>query len=163
MLFSPRLLHLLPGENLLLLRHVIAVLHCIQGNAQDNQMNAFNLSVCIAPSMLWSQAPSTPEMEGEGAKKVTRGASTCINAHHMERHENYSHFMSCIFHPPSKKCLAILTVGQISVRFPSCAARKHLGERDNCTKQLQTSFLDGVDTSAVSVVSSHADRGAAEL
>ncbi|TNN03599.1 hypothetical protein fugu_000628 [Takifugu bimaculatus] len=65
-----RLLHLLPGENLLLLRHVIAVLHCIQGNAQDNQMNAFNLSVCIAPSMLWSQAPSTPEMEGEGTKKV---------------------------------------------------------------------------------------------
>lgn len=73
-MFSLRLLHLLPAENLLLLRHVIAVLHCIQGNAQDNQMNAFNLSVCIAPSMLWSQAPSTPEMEGEGTKKVTRSA-----------------------------------------------------------------------------------------
>ncbi|KAM9347542.1 rho GTPase-activating protein 20 [Symphorus nematophorus] len=65
-----RLLHLLPSENLLLLRHVIAVLHCIQGNAHDNQMNAFNLSVCIAPSMLWAPAPSTPEMEGEGTKKV---------------------------------------------------------------------------------------------
>uniref|UniRef100_UPI0037E855B9 rho GTPase-activating protein 20 n=1 Tax=Semicossyphus pulcher TaxID=241346 RepID=UPI0037E855B9 len=65
-----RLLHLLPSENLLLLRHVIAVLHCIQSNAHDNQMNAFNLSVCIAPSMLWAPAPSTPEMEGEGTKKV---------------------------------------------------------------------------------------------
>uniref|UniRef100_A0A7N8WRF9 Rho GTPase-activating protein 20 n=1 Tax=Mastacembelus armatus TaxID=205130 RepID=A0A7N8WRF9_9TELE len=65
-----RLLHLLPSENLLLLRHVIAVLHCIQGNAHDNQMNAFNLSVCIAPSMLWAPATSTPEMEGEGTKKV---------------------------------------------------------------------------------------------
>ncbi|KAE8299762.1 Rho GTPase-activating protein 20 Rho-type GTPase-activating protein 20 [Larimichthys crocea] len=65
-----RLLHLLPSENLLLLRHVIAVLQCIQRNAHDNQMNAFNLSVCIAPSMLWSPAPSTPEMEGEGTKKV---------------------------------------------------------------------------------------------
>ncbi|XP_044073217.1 LOW QUALITY PROTEIN: rho GTPase-activating protein 20-like [Siniperca chuatsi] len=65
-----RLLHLLPSENLLLLRHVIAVLHCIQGNAHDNQMNAFNLSVCIAPSMLWAPTPSTPEMEGEGTKKV---------------------------------------------------------------------------------------------
>ncbi|XP_074550283.1 rho GTPase-activating protein 20-like isoform X2 [Halichoeres trimaculatus] len=65
-----RLLHLLPPENLLLLRHVIAVLHCIQCNAHDNQMNAFNLSVCIAPSMLWAPAPSTPEMEGEGTKKV---------------------------------------------------------------------------------------------
>uniref|UniRef100_A0A7N6C0T1 Rho GTPase-activating protein 20 n=1 Tax=Anabas testudineus TaxID=64144 RepID=A0A7N6C0T1_ANATE len=67
---TQRLLHLLPSENLLLLRHVIAVLHCIQGNASDNQMNAFNLSVCIAPSMLWAPASSTPEMEGEGTKKV---------------------------------------------------------------------------------------------
>uniref|UniRef100_A0A668AYJ3 Rho-GAP domain-containing protein n=1 Tax=Myripristis murdjan TaxID=586833 RepID=A0A668AYJ3_9TELE len=65
-----RLLHLLPGENLLLLRHVVAVLHRIQGNAHDNQMNAFNLSVCIAPSMLWAPAPTTPEVEGEGTKKV---------------------------------------------------------------------------------------------
>ncbi|CAK6968529.1 rho GTPase-activating protein 20 [Scomber scombrus] len=65
-----RLLRLLPGDNLLLLRHVMAVLHCIQCNAHDNQMNAFNLSVCIAPSMLWAPAPSTPEMEGEGTKKV---------------------------------------------------------------------------------------------
>uniref|UniRef100_A0A1A7YGE1 Rho GTPase-activating protein 20 n=1 Tax=Iconisemion striatum TaxID=60296 RepID=A0A1A7YGE1_9TELE len=65
-----RLLNLLPSENLLLLQHVIAVLHCIQDHAHDNQMNAFNLSVCIAPSMLWPPAPSTPEMEGEAAKKV---------------------------------------------------------------------------------------------
>ncbi|KAM8854839.1 rho GTPase-activating protein 20 isoform 2-T5 [Spinachia spinachia] len=65
-----RLLRLLPADNLLLLRHVIAVLHCIQGNAQDNQMNAFNLSVCIAPSMLWAPTPGTPEMEGEDTKKV---------------------------------------------------------------------------------------------
>uniref|UniRef100_A0A8C7XDG0 Rho GTPase-activating protein 20 n=1 Tax=Oryzias sinensis TaxID=183150 RepID=A0A8C7XDG0_9TELE len=65
-----RLLPLLPAENLLLLRHLIAVLHCIQGNAQENQMNAFNLAVCIAPSILCPPAPSTPEMEGEATKKV---------------------------------------------------------------------------------------------
>ncbi|XP_030199690.1 rho GTPase-activating protein 20 isoform X3 [Gadus morhua] len=65
-----RLLKLLPGENLLLLRHVIAVLHCIQGNAHDNQMNAFNLSVCIAPSMLWAPRPNSPLDEGESTKKV---------------------------------------------------------------------------------------------
>ncbi|XP_061548643.1 rho GTPase-activating protein 20-like isoform X2 [Phycodurus eques] len=65
-----RLLRLLPAENLLLLRHVAAVLYRIQGYAHDNQMNAFNLSVCIAPSMLWAPTPGTPEMEGEGAKKV---------------------------------------------------------------------------------------------
>ncbi|XP_053733012.1 rho GTPase-activating protein 20 isoform X2 [Synchiropus splendidus] len=65
-----RLLRLLPSENLQLLRHVISVLHSIHGNALDNQMNAFNLSVCIAPSMLWAPVPSTLEMEGEGTKKV---------------------------------------------------------------------------------------------
>ncbi|XP_051938330.1 rho GTPase-activating protein 20 [Hippocampus zosterae] len=65
-----RLLRLLPAENFLLLRHVAAVLYRIQSFAHDNQMNAFNLSVCIAPSMLWATTPGTPEMEGEGAKKV---------------------------------------------------------------------------------------------
>ncbi|CAB1328833.1 unnamed protein product [Coregonus sp. 'balchen'] len=65
-----RLVHLLPSENLLLLRHVVALLHCIQGNAEDNQMNAFNLSVCIAPSMLWTPAPCSPGGEGEATKKV---------------------------------------------------------------------------------------------
>ncbi|XP_042162573.1 rho GTPase-activating protein 20-like [Oncorhynchus tshawytscha] len=63
-----RLVHLLPSDNLLLLRHVVAVLHCIQDNAGDNQMNAFNLSVCIAPSMLWTLSPCSPE--GEATKKV---------------------------------------------------------------------------------------------
>ncbi|CDQ82933.1 unnamed protein product [Oncorhynchus mykiss] len=65
-----RLIGLLPKENALLLCHVVAVLHGIQENAHDNQMNAFNLSVCIAPSMLWAPGPSSPEVEGEGAKKV---------------------------------------------------------------------------------------------
>ncbi|KAM6945324.1 rho GTPase-activating protein 20-like [Aplochiton taeniatus] len=65
-----RLIGQLPKENALLLRHVVAVLHAIQGNAHDNQMNSFNLSVCIAPSMLWAPGPSSPEVEGKGAKKV---------------------------------------------------------------------------------------------
>lgn len=34
-------------------------------------MTSFNLSVCIAPSMLWPPGvPCSPEVEGEGAKKV---------------------------------------------------------------------------------------------
>ncbi|TSK17829.1 Rho GTPase-activating protein 20 [Bagarius yarrelli] len=60
----------LPSENILLLKHVLAVLYNIQLHAEDNQMNAFNLAICISPSMLWSPAPSTPEMEGESTKKV---------------------------------------------------------------------------------------------
>ncbi|KAJ8013111.1 hypothetical protein DPEC_G00049890 [Dallia pectoralis] len=65
-----RLIRLLPSENLLLLKHVVAILHRIQGNADDNQMNAFNLSVCIAPSMLWTPAPCSPKGEGEATKKI---------------------------------------------------------------------------------------------
>ncbi|KAF5901387.1 rho GTPase-activating protein 20-like, partial [Clarias magur] len=60
----------LPSENILLLKHVLAVLYNIQLHAEDNQMNAFNLAICISPSLLWSQGPSTPETEGEGTKKV---------------------------------------------------------------------------------------------
>lgn len=66
----------LPRENALLLRYLLAVLHGIQGNARENQMTSFNLSVCIAPSMLWPPgAPCSPEAEGEGTKKVRGGAS----------------------------------------------------------------------------------------
>ncbi|XP_074520988.1 rho GTPase-activating protein 20-like [Halichoeres trimaculatus] len=61
----------LPKENTLLLRYLLAMLHGIQDNAQENQMTSFNLSVCIAPSMLWPPGvPCSPEVEGEGTKKV---------------------------------------------------------------------------------------------
>ncbi|XP_030636693.1 rho GTPase-activating protein 20-like [Chanos chanos] len=65
-----RLVGRLPPENALLLKHVLAVLHNIQLRAHDNQMNSFNLAVCIAPSMLSAPAPSSPEMEGESTKKI---------------------------------------------------------------------------------------------
>ncbi|XP_076838535.1 rho GTPase-activating protein 20-like [Brachyhypopomus gauderio] len=65
-----KLVSALPPENVLLLKHVMAVLHSVQLHAQDNQMNAFNLAVCISPSLLSSPAPSSPEMEGEGAKTI---------------------------------------------------------------------------------------------
>ncbi|CAJ1087036.1 rho GTPase-activating protein 20-like isoform X1 [Xyrichtys novacula] len=61
----------LPRENTILLRYLLAMLHGIQGNAQENQMTSFNLSVCIAPSLLWPPGvPCSPEVEGEGTKKV---------------------------------------------------------------------------------------------
>ncbi|KAJ8253457.1 hypothetical protein GJAV_G00213160 [Gymnothorax javanicus] len=66
-----RLVQRLPKENQLLLRHVLAVLLCIQSHAHHNQMNSFNLAVCIAPSMLWAPAPCSPNVEGEGTKKVS--------------------------------------------------------------------------------------------
>ncbi|XP_038161710.1 rho GTPase-activating protein 20-like isoform X2 [Cyprinodon tularosa] len=66
-----RMIRRLAKENALLLRYLLAMLHAVQANAQENQMTSFNLSVCIAPSLLWPPgAPCSPEAEGEGAKKV---------------------------------------------------------------------------------------------
>ncbi|XP_037617577.1 rho GTPase-activating protein 20-like [Sebastes umbrosus] len=66
-----RMMCRLPKENALLLRYLLAMLHGIEGNAQENQMTSFNLSVCIAPSMLWPPGvPCSPEVEGEGTKRV---------------------------------------------------------------------------------------------
>ncbi|XP_044044094.1 rho GTPase-activating protein 20-like [Siniperca chuatsi] len=66
-----RMIGRLPKENALLLRYLLAMLLGVESNAQENQMTSFNLSVCIAPSMLWPPgAPGSPEVEGEGTKKV---------------------------------------------------------------------------------------------
>ncbi|KAJ8352614.1 hypothetical protein SKAU_G00240900 [Synaphobranchus kaupii] len=66
-----RLVQLLPQENQLLLEHLLAVLHCIHRHSHHNQMNSFNLSVCIAPSMLWAPDPCSPSTESEGTRKVS--------------------------------------------------------------------------------------------
>ncbi|XP_052462121.1 rho GTPase-activating protein 20-like isoform X1 [Carassius gibelio] len=63
-----RLVQLLPKENLLLLRHMLAMLHHIQLNAEHNQMTSFNLAVCIAPSCLWNCKLS--QSHEKDAKKV---------------------------------------------------------------------------------------------
>ncbi|XP_078099960.1 uncharacterized protein LOC144512874 [Sander vitreus] len=66
-----RMICRLPKENALLLHYLLAMLHGIEANAHENQMTSFNLSVCIAPSMLWPPGvPCSPEVEGEGTKKV---------------------------------------------------------------------------------------------
>ncbi|KAJ0062554.1 hypothetical protein NL108_016703 [Boleophthalmus pectinirostris] len=66
-----RILLRLPKENTMLLRHLLAVLHGIQTNASENQMTSLNLSICIAPSLLWPPgAAHNPEVEGEGTRKI---------------------------------------------------------------------------------------------
>ncbi|RXN29008.1 rho GTPase-activating 20-like isoform X2 [Labeo rohita] len=60
-----RLVQLLPKENLLLLRHMIAMLHHIQLNAEHNQMTSFNLAVCIAPSCLWNHKLQSHEKDAK--------------------------------------------------------------------------------------------------
>ncbi|XP_035182341.1 rho GTPase-activating protein 20-like isoform X2 [Oxyura jamaicensis] len=60
----------LPDANLILLRHLFGVLHHIEQNSRVNQMNAFNLALCIAPNMLWLPSPTGPEEESRSTKKV---------------------------------------------------------------------------------------------
>ncbi|XP_067853210.1 rho GTPase-activating protein 20 isoform X2 [Heptranchias perlo] len=60
----------LPEPNVLLLRHLFGVLHRIEKNAEENQMTAFNLALCIAPNMLWLPSPMGPEEESKCTRKV---------------------------------------------------------------------------------------------
>ncbi|XP_032075964.1 rho GTPase-activating protein 20 isoform X2 [Thamnophis elegans] len=66
-----RLMEQLPRANVVLLCYLFGVLHSIQKQSEGNQMTAFNLAVCIAPSLLWPPAPANPETEGEFTKKVS--------------------------------------------------------------------------------------------
>ncbi|KAJ7310454.1 hypothetical protein JRQ81_007373 [Phrynocephalus forsythii] len=65
-----RLVNRLPEANRLLLRHLFGVLHHIQQNATENQMNASNLALCIAPNMLWLPSPTGPQEESKATQKV---------------------------------------------------------------------------------------------
>uniref|UniRef100_F6V0Y4 Rho GTPase-activating protein 20 n=1 Tax=Ornithorhynchus anatinus TaxID=9258 RepID=F6V0Y4_ORNAN len=66
-----RLIEHLPRANVVLLRYLFGLLHSIKLQSASNQMTAFNLAVCIAPSILWPPASSGPELENECTKKVS--------------------------------------------------------------------------------------------
>uniref|UniRef100_A0A8C5T1U7 Rho-GAP domain-containing protein n=1 Tax=Malurus cyaneus samueli TaxID=2593467 RepID=A0A8C5T1U7_9PASS len=66
-----RLIEHLPRANVVLLRYIFGVLHGIAMRSEENQMNAFNLAVCIAPSLLWPPVSSTPDTESEFIKKIS--------------------------------------------------------------------------------------------
>ncbi|KAG5843533.1 hypothetical protein ANANG_G00151920 [Anguilla anguilla] len=65
-----RLLDELPDANVTLLRHLFGLLYTIQEKSEENQMNAFNLALCIAPNMLWLPVPTGPEEESKSIQKV---------------------------------------------------------------------------------------------
>ncbi|XP_044113616.1 rho GTPase-activating protein 20 isoform X1 [Neovison vison] len=66
-----RLLDQLPRANVVLLRYLFGILYNIEQHSSSNQMTAFNLAVCIAPSILWPPTSSSPEIENEFTKKVS--------------------------------------------------------------------------------------------
>ncbi|XP_062949357.1 rho GTPase-activating protein 20-like [Cynocephalus volans] len=65
-----RLLDQLPRANVVLLRNLFGVLHNIEQQSSSNQMTAYNLAVCIAPSILWPPLSSSLEVQNEFTKKV---------------------------------------------------------------------------------------------
>ncbi|XP_062433375.1 LOW QUALITY PROTEIN: rho GTPase-activating protein 20 [Rhea pennata] len=67
-----RLIEQLPRANVVLLRYIFGVLHSIEMRSEENQMNAFNLAICIAPSLLWPPVSSSPDTESEFTKKISR-------------------------------------------------------------------------------------------
>ncbi|XP_068936535.1 rho GTPase-activating protein 20 isoform X2 [Petaurus breviceps papuanus] len=66
-----RLIEQLPRANVVLLRYLFGVLHNVEQQSASNQMTAFNLAVCIAPSILWPPSSASPELENEFTKKVS--------------------------------------------------------------------------------------------
>ncbi|XP_078146082.1 T cell activation RhoGTPase activating protein b [Centroberyx gerrardi] len=66
-----RVVDTLPGPNRLLLQHLLSVLHHILESADTNKMDAHNLAVCIAPTLL--QLGDTPLVEQrDKMDKVTK-------------------------------------------------------------------------------------------
>lgn len=67
-----RLLAQLPRANFVLLRYLFGVLHNIEQHSSSNQMTAYNLSVCIAPSILCPPNSCSLELEDNVIRKVMR-------------------------------------------------------------------------------------------
>ncbi|NWJ06505.1 TAGAP protein, partial [Crypturellus undulatus] len=63
----------LPRPNLLLLKHLLALLHHISQSAETNRMDSNNLAICVGPNMLSPEASNTLplEVQKEMNDKVT--------------------------------------------------------------------------------------------
>lgn len=66
------LLGQLPQVNVVLLRHLFGVLYNIEKHSTRNLMTAYNLSVCVAPNVLWPADSCGSESYDDAAKKVMR-------------------------------------------------------------------------------------------
>ncbi|XP_057166212.1 rho GTPase-activating protein 20-like [Ursus arctos] len=67
---AQRLLAQLPRANFVLLRYLFGVLHNIEQHSSSNQMTAYNLSVCIAPSILCPPNSCSLELEDNVIRKM---------------------------------------------------------------------------------------------
>ncbi|XP_055290385.1 rho GTPase-activating protein 20-like [Moschus berezovskii] len=67
---TQRLLDQLPRANVVFLRYLFGMLHNIEQHSSTNQMTAYNLSVCIAPSILCLLNSGSSEIENR-TKKIS--------------------------------------------------------------------------------------------
>ncbi|KAM8928276.1 rho GTPase-activating protein 20-like isoform 2-T7 [Lycaon pictus] len=68
---AQRLLTQLPKANVVLLRYLFGVLYNIEQQSSSNQMTAYDLSVCIAPSILYPPNSCSLELEDNFIKKAS--------------------------------------------------------------------------------------------
>ncbi|XP_070094475.1 rho GTPase-activating protein 20-like isoform X1 [Equus caballus] len=68
---TQRLLDELPRANAELLRYLFGVLHNIQQHSSVNQMTAYNLATCIAPSILCLPNACSAELESDITRKIS--------------------------------------------------------------------------------------------
>lgn len=71
--FCKRVLDELPGANWVLLQHLLCVLHHILQSADTNKMDAYNLAVCIGPTLLQLDGVPLDEQK-DRIEKVGGGA-----------------------------------------------------------------------------------------
>ncbi|XP_025097222.1 rho GTPase-activating protein 20-like isoform X1 [Pomacea canaliculata] len=69
------LLSQLPSCNMQLLKRLLCALHHIQKHSERNKMTASNLSLCIAPSLLWHKKKDDPSLS---APAVTFLIDHCV-------------------------------------------------------------------------------------
>ncbi|NXU54336.1 TAGAP protein, partial [Turnix velox] len=71
----------LPRPNLILLKHLLALLQHISQNAETNRMDSSNLAICVGPNMLSPEMDSTLplEVQKEMNDKVTELVEFLIN------------------------------------------------------------------------------------
>ena len=67
-----RLLAQLPNVNVVVLRYLFGVLYSIEQESSPNQITPYDLSVCIAPSILCPPNTCSLELEDNFIKKVER-------------------------------------------------------------------------------------------
>ncbi|XP_070132105.1 rho GTPase-activating protein 20-like isoform X3 [Equus caballus] len=68
---TQRLLDELPRANAALLRYLFGVLHNIQQHSSVNQMTAYNLATCIAPSILCLPNACSADFESDITRKIS--------------------------------------------------------------------------------------------